>query len=110
MKRRLVSAVAIMEAITVLLGIPVITNLVGNYRVVEIWPPLVYGYIVALLVGVRLTKYPLGYVYAIVVHVAMATLMFLVPTISFLILIFLALWITADRIGLKIENFNASSE
>lgn len=110
MKKRLVSAVMVMESITVLLGIPVITRLVGQYQVVEIWPPLVYAYIIALAVGVWISKYPLGLNFAVVVHLGMATLMFLVPTISFLILIFLALWIAADRIGHKIEEHRKAFE
>ena len=110
MKRRLIPAVAVMESITMLLGIPVITNLVGEFKAVEIWPPLVYAYIIALIVGVWISKYPLGLVYVSVVHMGMSTLMFLVPTVSFLVVIFFLLWVAADRIGHKIEVINASRE
>ncbi len=103
MKRRLVSAVAAMESITMLLGIPLITRNLGEFEV-EVWPPLIYAYIFALIVGIWLSQYQLSLIYVSVVHMGMALLMFLVPVISFLVSIFYCLWVAADLIGLKIDK------
>ncbi len=110
MKRRLVSAVAVMESLTMLLGIPLITRNIGEFEV-EIWSPLLYAYIFALIVGVWLSKFQLSLLYVSAVHGGMSLLMFLVvPVIAFLVTIFYCLWVAAELIGMKIDGQNVSSK
>ena len=108
MQRRLCAAILVLEAIVLGLTIPVLFSLtdLGTTTVLVIGG----GLTVAALVVAGLLRHRFAFWLGWAVQVAAIAVGFVVPTMFFLGVVFLALWATAYGLGRKIEVERAEWE
>jgi hypothetical protein len=108
MQRRLCAAILLLEAVVLGLSTPVLISVesVGTAR--ALWVGL--GLTVACLVAAGLLRRPWGYWLGWAIQVAALLLGFEVAAMFALGAIFLALWITAVRLGRLIDRDRAAAE
>jgi hypothetical protein len=106
MQRRLCSAILLLEAIVLGLSTPVLISVESVDTARALWTGL--GLTVACLVTAGLLRRPWAYWLGWGIQVAAVLLGFEVTAMFALGLIFLALWITAVRLGRMIDRDRAA--
>ncbi|HEX2893893.1 MAG TPA: DUF4233 domain-containing protein [Marmoricola sp.] len=107
MQRRLCSAILLLEAIVLGLSTPVLISVESVDTARALWTGL--GLTVACLVTAGLLRRPWAYWLGWGIQVAAVLLGFEVTAMFALGLIFLALWITAVRLGRMIDRDRAAA-
>jgi pilus assembly protein TadC len=108
MQRRLCAAILLLEAIVLGLTTPVLFSLTdaATSTVLLIGP----GLTIAALVVASLLRFGIAYWLGWAIQVAAIAVGFVVPSMFFLGVVFLALWATAFFLGLRIETERADWE
>jgi hypothetical protein len=107
MQRRLCAAILLLEAIVLGLSTPVLISVESVDTARALWIGL--GLTVACLVAAGLLRRPWGYWLGWVIQVAAIVLGFQVGAMFALGAVFLALWITAVRLGRTIDRDRAAA-
>jgi hypothetical protein len=107
MQRRLCAAILLLEAIVLGLSTPVLISVESVDTARALWIGL--GLTVACLVAAGLLRRPWGYWLGWAIQVAAIVLGFQVGAMFALGAVFLALWITAVRLGRTIDRDRAAA-